>query len=130
MKIRILAAFIVASAIAAPAFAGTDAPALTRAQVRAELFSYKRPATTSLAAKTRATRSNFRRPKRASQRKTAAQALMAVWRPTGRRQPASARTVIIGTMAACSRFISLNDRKARFCMDGGTVPGVSIACEF
>jgi hypothetical protein len=37
MKIRILAAFIVASAIAAPAFAGTDAPALTRAQVRAEL---------------------------------------------------------------------------------------------
>ena len=37
MKIRILAAFIVASAIAAPAFAGTDAPALTRALVRAEL---------------------------------------------------------------------------------------------
>jgi hypothetical protein len=37
MKIRILAALIVASAIAAPAFAGTDAPALTRAQVRAEL---------------------------------------------------------------------------------------------
>jgi hypothetical protein len=37
MKIRILAALIVASAIAAPAFAGADAPALTRAQVRAEL---------------------------------------------------------------------------------------------
>lgn len=37
MKIRILAALIVASAIAAPAIAGTDAPALTRAQVRAEL---------------------------------------------------------------------------------------------
>src|SRR5260370_42303022 len=37
MKIRILAALIVASAIAAPAFAGTDAPALTRAQVHAEL---------------------------------------------------------------------------------------------
>ncbi|NPT44176.1 DUF4148 domain-containing protein [Paraburkholderia sp. 1N] len=37
MKVRILAALIVASAIAAPAFAGTDAPALTRAQVRAEL---------------------------------------------------------------------------------------------
>ena len=37
MKIRILAALIVASAIAAPAFAGTDASALSRAQVRAEL---------------------------------------------------------------------------------------------
>ena len=37
MKIRILAALIVASTIAAPAFAGTDAPALTRAQLRAEL---------------------------------------------------------------------------------------------
>src|SRR5262245_14227530 len=37
MKIRMLAALFVASAIAAPAFAGTDAPALTRAQVRAEL---------------------------------------------------------------------------------------------
>ncbi|MFM0433763.1 DUF4148 domain-containing protein [Paraburkholderia aspalathi] len=37
MKIRILAALIVLGAIAAPAFAGTDASALTRAQVRAEL---------------------------------------------------------------------------------------------
>ncbi|RQM44203.1 DUF4148 domain-containing protein [Paraburkholderia bannensis] len=37
MKIRFFAALIVASAIAAPAFAGADAPALTRAQVRAEL---------------------------------------------------------------------------------------------
>ncbi|MEI7297373.1 DUF4148 domain-containing protein [Paraburkholderia tropica] len=37
MKIRLFAALIVASAIAAPAFAGADAPALTRAQVRAEL---------------------------------------------------------------------------------------------
>ena len=43
MKIRILAAFIVASAIAAPAFAGTDAPALTRAQVRAELVQLASP---------------------------------------------------------------------------------------
>src|SRR5260370_37308640 len=41
MKIRILAALIVASAIAAPAFAGTDAPALTRAQVRAELVQLR-----------------------------------------------------------------------------------------
>lgn len=36
MKIRILS-LIVASAIAVPAFAGTNAPVLTRAQVRAEL---------------------------------------------------------------------------------------------
>ncbi len=37
MKIRILAALVVASAIAAPALADTDALTLTRAQVRAEL---------------------------------------------------------------------------------------------
>ena len=38
MKIRILAALVVAGALlSAPAFAATDAPALTRAQVRAEL---------------------------------------------------------------------------------------------
>lgn len=37
MKSRFLAALIIAGAVASPVFAGTDAPALTRAQVRAEL---------------------------------------------------------------------------------------------
>jgi hypothetical protein len=37
MKSRILAALFVVGTIASPVFAGTDAPTLTRAQVRAEL---------------------------------------------------------------------------------------------
>jgi hypothetical protein len=37
MKSRFLAALVIAGAVASPVFADTDAPALTRAQVRAEL---------------------------------------------------------------------------------------------
>ena len=37
MKSRFLAALIIAGAVASPVFAGTDAPALTRSQIRAEL---------------------------------------------------------------------------------------------
>ncbi|WP_126284014.1 DUF4148 domain-containing protein [Burkholderia stagnalis] len=41
MKSRILAVLVVAGTLAAPALAHADAPALTRAQVRAELAQFR-----------------------------------------------------------------------------------------